>query len=314
MSKRVIAVVGPTAVGKTAAGIEIARRFRGEIISGDSMQIYKGLDIGTAKATVQEQQMIPHHLIDLLVPGESFSAADFQKQAEELIHTITNKNKIPVIVGGTGFYIRSLTGNLTFHNTAADITFRIELEKYAAEYGAKALHTKLELVDPVSAESIHPNNVKKVIRALEINHYSGSHKRTFAHQEKNAPNNDITLIGLTMERELLYNRINERVDKMIKAGVVEEARWLFENISPQSQAAQAIGYKEFFPYFTGDISLNDAVDLLKRNSRRYAKRQLTWFRNKEQVEWFDVTKKDFRKIITEIIQYLEGKKFLSSNT
>ncbi|WP_240375391.1 tRNA (adenosine(37)-N6)-dimethylallyltransferase MiaA [Bacillus piscicola] len=308
MSKnKVVVIAGPTAVGKSEIGIELALHFGGEIISGDSMQIYRGLDIGTAKVTLAERKRVPHHLIDERDPAESYSAAAFQKEAKERIKNMNDDGKLPFVVGGTGFYIRALTRDLDLHETSADEGFREEMEQYAQTHGTQALHEKLQAIDYQSASRIHPNNLKKVIRALEINHTTGRKQREFSEQETQPSPYDLALIGLTMERDVLYRRINERVDQMVADGVMEEARWLFEYAPEDSQAAQAIGYKEFYSYFKGEYSIEQAVEQLKRNSRRYAKRQLTWFRNKEKMKWFDMTSMNKEEKIQEMIEYIEGK-------
>ncbi|MFB4162749.1 tRNA (adenosine(37)-N6)-dimethylallyltransferase MiaA [Alteribacillus sp. JSM 102045] len=305
--EKLVVIVGPTAVGKSEAGIQLASHFNGEIISGDSMQIYKGLDIGTAKVSKEEQKGITHHLIDELEPSESYSAASFQHDAAKLITDIHRKNKLPLVVGGTGFYIRSLTRGLDFHESPSDPAFRQEMEAFAEHHGANALHERLEQVDPVSASSIHPNNIKKVVRALEINHLTGQNRKEFANQERNESPYHLVMVGLTMDRTPLYKRINLRVDKMVENGIIREAKWLYDNYSEKCQAAQAIGYKEFFPYFKGEYTKEDAILLLKKNTRRYAKRQLTWFHNKEKVEWFDITQGNKNKKINEMISFVEGK-------
>ncbi|SFE37520.1 tRNA (adenosine(37)-N6)-dimethylallyltransferase MiaA [Alteribacillus iranensis] len=303
---KVVVIAGPTAVGKSEAGIKLAQWYGGEIISGDSMQIYKGLDIGTAKVSPSEQQLIPHHLIDKKSPSESYSAAEFQEDADRLIDHLNDKNKLPIVVGGTGFYLRGLTRKLDFHNANVDELYRRNLETFAAEHGSEALHEKLKQVDPESAESIHYNNVKKIIRALEIYHVTGKKKKDFSFQEDNDSPYHLVLIGMTMERDLLYERINKRVDQMVEEGVIEEARWLYQNFPKDCQAAQAIGYKEFFPYFKGEYNKEAAIEILKRNSRRYAKRQLTWFRNKENMTWFHITEKNKNEKIQEMIRFTAG--------
>ncbi|SDH54124.1 tRNA (adenosine(37)-N6)-dimethylallyltransferase MiaA [Alteribacillus bidgolensis] len=307
--EKLVVIVGPTAVGKSEAGLELASHFQGEIISGDSMQIYKGLDIGTAKVSIEEQQSIPHHLIDKKDPSESYSAASFKQDAAQLITHINQKNKLPIVVGGTGFYIRSLTRGLDFHESPSDPSFREEMDTFKEQYGARALHRKLEQVDPVSARSIHHNNIKKVIRALEIHHLTGQKRKDFSNQDRYESPYHLVMTGLTMDRHALYKRINLRVDHMVEKGIINEAKWLYDNYSEDCQAAQAIGYKEFYPYFKGEYTLEDAIDLLKKNTRRYAKRQLTWFRNKERVEWFDITKENKQEKIKEMISYVEGKMY-----
>ncbi|MDQ0299215.1 tRNA dimethylallyltransferase [Salibacterium salarium] len=315
MSKdKVIVIAGPTAVGKSEVGMQLASYFNGEIISGDSMQIYKGLDIGTAKVSKAERNQIPHHFVDELTPSDTYSAADFKQAAAEKIKEINSKGKVPFIVGGTGFYIRAVTRDLEFQDAPSDASFRKNMENIVAEQGVSVLHEQLKSVDEESARVIHPHNVKKIIRALEIYHLTGHTKQSFTEQENKDSPYDLVMIGLTMDRDNLYARINQRVDEMVDKGIIDEARWLFETFPPESQAAQAIGYKEFFPYFRGDCSMDSAVSQLKKNSRHYAKRQLTWFRNKEDVEWFEMTYENKHEKIQKMIRFIEGKYYISSNS
>jgi tRNA dimethylallyltransferase len=313
--QKLLVIIGPTAVGKTKLSIEMAKRFNGEIISGDSMQIYRAMDIGTAKIQEEEMEGIPHHLIDIRDPDESFSVAEFQQLVRAKITEIAEKGKLPIIVGGTGLYIQSVIYDYQFSDAAADEAFRLELEERAKEIGNDALYQELVKLDPQSAEQIHPNNVRRVIRALEIYHCTG--KTMSEYQKEQTPDllYQTALVGLTMERELLYNRINERVDIMVKEGLLKEVKGLFQQGLRDCQSIQAIGYKEIYEYLDGKITLEEAVENLKQNSRRYAKRQLTWFRNKMHVQWFDMTDvQNFHKKITEISQFVEGKLQVKSNT
>jgi tRNA dimethylallyltransferase len=309
MKEKLVIIVGPTAVGKTRTSIELAKAIDGEIISGDSMQVYKGLDIGTAKVTEAEKEGIPHYLLDIKHPSEPFSVAEFQEKAKELITRINNKGKIPIIVGGTGLYIRAVTHHYEFSEAKKNIVLRTRLQKKADEWGAGALHAELESVDPIRAKEIHPNNIHRVIRALEIYYETGNVPSEEQKKKSDGKESayDLALIGLTMERENLYDRINQRVDLMMEAGLIDEARWLLEINLSESLAAKAIGYKELFPYLKGEITLDEAVSLLKRNSRRYAKRQFTWFYNQMDVEWFNMDKEPFDKIFKEIHHFVEGK-------
>ncbi|MGY4689901.1 tRNA (adenosine(37)-N6)-dimethylallyltransferase MiaA [Salibacterium sp. K-3] len=302
---KVVVIAGPTAVGKSEAAVRLAAHVDGEILSGDSMQIYKGLDIGTAKVSEDERRGIPHYFIDERFPDQTYSAADFQQKAAERIKNINERGKLPIIAGGTGLYIRGVIRNLDFHDTPSDPDFRREMEQFAEKYGPQPLHDKLRDIDRQSAAEIHPNNIKKVVRALEIHHLGGQTKRPFE-SEASAPYHHL-MIGLTMERSVLYRRINNRVDQMIEQGLVEEAKWLYDYYSPHVQAAQAIGYKEFFPYFEGRCSFDVAVETLKQHSRNYAKRQLTWFRNKEKVHWFDMTHGSLEEKIEKMIRLTAGK-------
>lgn len=312
---KLIVLIGPTAVGKTKLSIELAKKFAGEIISGDSMQIYKGMDIGTAKISAMEMEGIPHHLIDIKNPEESFSVAEFQQLVRQRIEEIQSRGKLPMIVGGTGLYIQSVIYDYQFADAPSDDNFRRELEKQAEEGGKEALYDELMRIDPEAAEKIHPNNLRRVIRALEIFHCTG--KMMTEYQQKQIPNllYHTALIGLTMDREELYYRINKRVDGMMSQGLLGEVKSLHSSGLRDCQSIQAIGYKELYHYLDGNITLEDAVEELKRNSRRYAKRQLTWFRNKMNVKWFDMTNlDDMEKKIAEISMYIEGKLEIKSNT
>lgn len=285
---KVIAIVGPTAVGKTSLSIDLAKRFDGEIISGDSMQVYRGLDIGTAKVTSEEMAGIPHHLIDVRDADQSYSAADFQKTARQTIQAITQRGKLPIIVGGTGLYIQSLLWDykLGSEGEPEDDSLRKKYEAFAEKNGNQALWEKLRAVDALAAEKIHYNNRKKMIRALEVFQLTGHSILEPKEQPKKLY--DSFLIGLNTERTILYQRINHRVDLMVEQGLLAEAKKLAK--TPDVQAAQGIGYKELFPYFSGDTSLEEAVEEVKLHSRRYAKRQLTWFRNRMSVHWYDLVK------------------------
>ncbi|WP_096189046.1 tRNA (adenosine(37)-N6)-dimethylallyltransferase MiaA [Evansella halocellulosilytica] len=307
MMKKLIVLVGPTAVGKTATSISLAKAFHGEIISGDSMQVYRQMNIGTAKIKQDEMDDIPHHLIDIKDPTENFSVAEFQSKAKKLIDDIHDRNKLPFIVGGTGLYVNSVIYDYDFSSSDSDQTYRMDMENYANTYGEIALHEKLKRIDPDSYLEIHPNNVRRVIRALEVYHVTGKKFSEHNHQSKVSPY-DVTVIGLTMERELLYERINKRVDHMIEEGLIEEAKLLYKNGVHHCQSVQAIGYKEIYDYIEGRLSKEDAIETLKQNSRRYAKRQLTWFRNKMNIEWFDMST-DREKKLKEIHEFIEGKLF-----
>lgn len=307
MKQTVVAIVGPTGVGKTKLSVEIAKRFNGEIISGDSMQIYKGMDVGTAKVTDEETQGIPHYMIDLKEPNESFSVADFQRYVQGYIDEITKKGKLPIIVGGTGLYIQSVLYDFHFSDDTTDQSFRDELEQKIEQDGVEEYYKKLQSVDPEQASKIHPNNVRRVIRALEVYEQTGMTMSEYQKtQSKESPYNPI-LIGLEMEREELYKRINNRVDQMLNNGLLKEVNDLYEKGYEDAQSMQAIGYKEFVPYFKGEISLEASIELLKRNSRRYAKRQYTYFRNKMVVDWYQVSVTTIHEKFEEILDDLAGK-------
>ena len=283
---RVLAVVGPTASGKTGLGIELAKAYGGEVISADSMQIYKGMDIASAKPTAEEMQGIPHHLIDFLDRDVTFSAADYVKLAKEKIDEVLSRGKLPIIVGGTGLYIDSLLENVKFSEGGSDEEYRAELYEFARTEGNEALYSRLVQADPEAAESVHPNNIVRVVRALEVIHITG---RRFSELKKESrlveSPYDSLIIGLNYaDREMLYRRINLRVDEMVKNGLVDEARELWQE-SGMKTAANAIGYKELIPYFEKKMTLEECIDKIKQETRRYAKRQLTWFRKNQRIQW-----------------------------
>ncbi|QWI17978.1 tRNA (adenosine(37)-N6)-dimethylallyltransferase MiaA [Bacillus wiedmannii] len=308
--EKVAVIIGPTAVGKTKLSIDLAKALNGEIISGDSMQIYRTMDIGTAKVTKEEMDGISHYMVDIKDPEDSFSVAEFQERVRKHIREITERGKLPIIVGGTGLYIQSVLFDYQFTDDAGDAIYREQMEKLALERGVEYVHKKLQEVDPESAERIHANNVRRVIRALEIFHTTGEKMSDQLEKQENELLYDVSLIGLTMDREMLYDRINLRVDIMMDQGLLEEVEGLYNRGIRDCQSIQAIGYKEIYDYFEDRVSLEEAVSQLKTNSRRYAKRQLTWFRNKMDVTWFDVTGGEKT---SEILRYIEGKLQLKSN-
>lgn len=276
---KIIVVSGPTASGKTALAVELAKKYGGEVISADSMQIYTDMDVASAKATVEEQQGIPHHMMDFLDPSESFSVADWVKMAGECAEDIISRGKIPVICGGTGLYISSFVDNLQFDDSECDYGFRDEMRKFAEENGAEALLEKLREVDPETASELHANNVSRVIRALEVYKTTGHTIAEAKRASRNAPSPyEFILLTLDFEkREQLHERINRRVELMLQNGLVQEARMCFDQ-PERPTAAQAIGCKELYPYFRGERTLEECVEELKLRTRQYAKRQLTWFR------------------------------------
>lgn len=311
---KVLVIIGPTAVGKTKLSIEMAKRFNGEIISGDSMQVYKGMDIGTAKIKEDEKEGVPHYLMDIKEPDEPFSAAEFQQRAQVIIADIQSRGKLPIIVGGTGLYIQSVIYDYQFSEAPSDPSYRAKLEQQVEEQGMDVVFAELAKVDPKSAERIHPHNSRRVIRALEIYHCTGKTMSEQLQEQSTDLKYNTCIIGLTMERERLYERINHRVDLMVEEGIIGEVRGFFEQGLKECQSIQAIGYKEWYDFFEGRVSESDAIENLKQNSRRYAKRQLTWFRNKMDVSWFDVTNvEEFSERIQEISQFVAGKLTLKAN-
>jgi tRNA dimethylallyltransferase len=291
VKEKMIVIVGPTAVGKTHLGVDLAKKFDGEVISGDSMQIYRGLDIGTAKVTEEEAEGIPHHLINEKDPDESYAVSDFKEAASKKIEAITARGHVPIVVGGTGLYIESLLFDVSHGGEAEpDEGFRKQMEEKAEKEGKESIWEQLKEIDPEAAKKIHHNNVRRVIRALEVYHVTGQTFSSYqAERQEKEVRYDAFVIGLNTDRALLYERINQRVDLMMEQGLVEEAKRLWQVVDVEAQSAKGIGYKELFPFFEGKEDLEEAVDNIKQNSRRYAKRQLTWFRNRFEVDaWFDL--------------------------
>ena len=290
----VVAVVGPTATGKTALGVALAEQFGGEIISADSMQIYKGLDIGTAKVTPEETHGIPHHAVDLLEPDQTFSVADFTALAGTLETDLSARGKLPILVGGTGLYVQSFLYGVRFTAEKAPDGLREQLAAELAEKGPAALYEELKQVDPEAAAAIHPNNQVRVLRALE--HYRATGKKLSEQKADSLPPEKpyrSLILGLDFpERAQLYRRIDLRVDQMMEQDLLNEAKRVWEHRDTYKTAAQAIGYKEFFPYFAGESALAPCVEKLKQASRNYAKRQLTWFRHMDGVVWLDASAPD----------------------
>ncbi|MBP0962837.1 MAG: tRNA (adenosine(37)-N6)-dimethylallyltransferase MiaA [Oscillospiraceae bacterium] len=284
-----LVVAGPTASGKTGLGVELALRFNGEVISADSMQIYKKMNVGTAKATPEEMKGVPHHMLDFLEPEEQFSVADFVEKASALIKDIVSRGKLPIVVGGTGLYISSLVDNLSFSPMPQSPQLREELKCKAAEQGNDAVLEELRSFDPEAAEKLHANNLGRVIRAIEVYRLTGVTMTETVKNSRNIPSPyRLCMIALTAEdRQFLYDRIDRRVDIMVEQGVVEEARELF-SLPLSNTARQAIGYKEFDGYLEGSSSLEDCVEKLKMETRRYAKRQLTWFRRDQRYHWLAI--------------------------
>lgn len=287
----IIAVVGPTASGKTTFAVEIAKRFEGEVISMDSMQIYKRFCIGTAKPSPEEMQGIKHHMIDVVEPDEPFNANDYAGIARRMVNDIYLRGKMPVLCGGTGLYLNSLLYSYNMSEASFDDSLRKQLYDDAEKYGADFLYAKLQKVDPASAEQIHPNNVKRVVRALEIYMLTGKPKSEQVTAERESVF-DALIFGMEWDRDILYDRINRRVDVMLENGLEKEVRELvsagvLKLRGDTSQVGQAIGYKEMLEYIDGKISYDDAVEKIKMNSRRYAKRQITWFKRTENIKWMN---------------------------
>lgn len=307
MTKPLVAVVvGPTASGKSALAVEIAKEFGGEVVSADSMQIYKGMDIATAKPTNDEMQGIPHHLISIVEPSDSFSVNEFKIKATEAIEAILSKNKLPVVAGGTGFYIDTLINNTEFLDHEKN-DIRDTLEKRAEEKGISELYEELEKIDPKAAQKLHENDVKRIIRALEVFYSTG---KTITEQERLSHLEEspyrFCIIGINAnDRQVLYDRINLRVDLMVEAGLIKEAEEFF-SMPVSATAKQAIGYKELKPYFDGECTLGEALEKLKMETRRYAKRQLTWFRKRENINWIYIDGKSKDEIFAEAFDIIRS--------
>lgn len=293
--KMLIVLTGPTAVGKTKLSIALAHAVGGEIISADSMQVYRGMDIGTAKINPQEMGGIPHHLIDILSPKEEFNVVNFQKLANQAMEGIYARGKVPMIVGGTGFYIQAVTNAIDFTESEADTALRKELFDFAKEYGAAALHKKLEEVDDAAAAQIHENNIKRTVRALE--YYMQTKTPISKHNQEQAKHTspyELYYFVLTAPRELLYKAIDDRVEQMMADGFLDEIRRLKAlGVTRGMLSMQGLGYKELFAYLDGEISLEEAKELIKRNTRHFAKRQLTWFKREQGVIWVDKAEYQF---------------------
>ena len=307
--QKLIVLTGPTAVGKSKLSIELAKRIGGEIISADSMQVYKYMDIGTDKITKEKIDGVPHHLIDFLEPTEDFNVFMFQKLVKEAINVIVSRGKVPIIVGGTGFYIQAVLYDIDFTETDEDETYRHELEQLAEKEGVHVLHEMLQEIDPESALAIHENNSKRVIRALE--YYKKTGKPISEHNkeqhERTSPY-DFRYFVLTDERKTLYSRIDKRVDQMMEEGLLEEVKELRKlNIPKTATSMQSLGYREIMGYLDGEYDLERAVYLIKLNTRHFAKRQLTWFRRERDVIWIDKNNFDHNDdlILKEMIRIYE---------
>jgi len=311
MSVPVIAVVGPTASGKTGLAISLAELFAGEIISCDSMQIYKGMDIGTAKPTPEEMAKVPHHMIGIIDPSEDFSVSDYVLMAEKKISEVSSRNRIPFIVGGTGLYARSLLYGIEFNDNSRNDFLREKLMQQVEVGNIIDLYEQLRFLDPKAAEGIHINNTKRVVRALEYCIVTGEKFSEQCDIER-ANAHEFFMLGINYrDRETLYSRINRRVDMMFEEGLLKEAEEYYSN-PLRGTSAQAIGYKELFPYFEGEISLEEAVENIKRETRRYAKRQLTWFRREKQITWiYPDDYSSYSELVDAAVKMINESKILS---
>lgn len=305
--KKIVVISGPTASGKTELAINLAKKTSGEIISADSMQIYKYMDIGTAKPSMEEMQGIPHYMLDVVNPEEAFNVAAYKKMAEGIIREILKRNRLPIIVGGTGLYINSLIYNIKFSETVCDEAFRKKMNCLATTEGPQKLHGMLESVDPESASRIHCNNIKKVIRALEVFEFT---KKTISQHQKESriepPPYNYLIFTLDMQRDDLYRRIDARVDNMVAKGLIDEVKTLKGmGYNDKLSSMQGLGYKEIFRYLGNEISYEDAISTIKRGTRHYAKRQVTWFKAIKQASWLVAGKENIEENTKKIQEHLE---------
>ena len=307
MKNTVIAVAGPTAVGKTKFAIEVARRFDGEVVSCDSMQLYKFMNIGSAKPDAEELAQVKHHLVDIIDPRVPFSVAEYQQLAKAAIADVMSRGKVPVISGGTGLYLNSLIYDMDFSSNPGDLTYRKELEKIAEEEGTEAVHRMLQNEDPDAAALIHPNNTKRIIRALERLHDGEGNVRPFSGILKETDDYEMILVGLTRERQELYDRINARVDILINNGLVDEVKELMTmGLTSDDISMKGIGYKEIIAFLNNEYDLATAVDTVKKNTRHYAKKQLTWYRRYDKINWLNISEfNSDEEAIEELISWLE---------
>ena len=312
LKKPLIVLTGPTAAGKTELSIALAKKLNGAIISADSMQVYKYMNIGSAKIRPEEMQGVRHYLVDVLDPREEFHVARFQQMAKEAMDEIYRNGQLPIVVGGTGFYIQALLKDIDFDESSGELPCRKELEETARREGGAVLYERLKQVDPESAEAIHPNNVKRVIRALEFYQETGQpislHNKE---QKEKQPPYTYAYFVLNDDRARLYERIDRRVDRMVEHGLVEEVRWLKEHGYDRSLVSmQGLGYKELFPYLDGTCSLEEAVEIIKRDTRHFAKRQITWFKREPDVIWLNQQEfgYDKEKILKRMLELWEERK------
>jgi tRNA dimethylallyltransferase len=303
-----LVLLGPTAVGKSEVALEVGERLGGEIVSADSMQVYRWMDVGTAKPSPEDRARVPHHLIDVVDPATPFSVADYQAMALECIRSIHARGRIPLLVGGTGLYIKAVTDLYLFEAMERDGPTRRELQGRARQEGIEGLYRELQAVDPEGARRIHPNDARRVIRALEV--YRATGRPISSHQATRRADEgfDLLMIGLTMERERLYSRIDSRVDRMMALGFMDEVRRLLERgYGPGLYPMRSLGYKEMTLYLLGGIGLEEAVRLLKRNTRHFAKRQITWFRPDKRIQWIKMGEdRDEGAVVADIVNMVEG--------
>jgi tRNA dimethylallyltransferase len=300
-----LVILGPTAVGKTNIAIKVAHQLNGEIISADSMQVYRHLNIGTAKPSLTERKRVPHHLMDIVDPGENYNVVRFQSEVKQLIPAIVGRGHLPMLVGGTGLYISAVVDNYNFSHDGPNPLLRRQLTARAVKLGSQTLHRELSQVDPAAAEKIQRTDTRRLVRALEVS-ASG---QQFSASKHGPPLYRVVQIGLTRKRTKLYEAVNQRVEQMFDRGLVEEANWILQlDLPPDLPVLQALGYKEIFPYLQGEVSIDEAKDNLKRQTRRFVKRQLTWFRRDERIIWLDRDEYSDQEALTaQIVSIVEGK-------
>lgn len=284
---KVIVIGGPTASGKTALSIELAKTIKGEIVSADSMQIYQEMNIGTAKPEKEEMQNITHYMLDFVKPDERYSVADYKKDAKQAIRTILEKGKTPIVVGGTGLYIDSLIYEIEYPEIEVDLSYREELEKIVTKEGLETLYEKAKEIDEIAMQKISANDQKRILRVLELYHQTGKTKTELERESRKDPEFDYHMFTIDMNREVLYERINKRVDQMLEKGLIEEVEAIYQKYQTFPTSMQALGYKEVVEYLEGYISKEEMIEKIKMESRRYAKRQLTWFRKNKETKWLD---------------------------
>lgn len=300
---KVIVIGGPTASGKTALSIELAKTINGEIISADSMQIYQEMNIGTAKPSEEEKQNITHYMLDIIKPNERYSVADYKKDAKKAIKEVLKKGKTPIVVGGTGLYIDSLIYEIEYPEIEIDISYRKKLEEIAQKEGLEVLYEKAKKIDEIAMKKISPNDRKRILRVLELYHQTGKTKTDLEKESRKEPEYNYKMFAIKMERSILYDRINKRVDKMIKEGLIEEVEEIYKKYNQFPTSMQALGYKEVVEYLEGKINKEEMIEKIKMESRRYAKRQLTWFRKNSNTIWLDgenLVEKNINCILEEI--------------
>ena len=287
LKPKVIVIGGPTASGKTALSIELAKRIDGEIVSADSMQIYKEMNIGTAKPDDKEKQNIKHYMLDIIAPNERYSVADYKRDAKNAIREIIKKGKTPIVIGGTGLYIDSLIYEIEYPEIEIDLKYRKKLEDLAEKEGLLSLYEKAKKIDEKAMEKISTNDRKRILRVLEIYHQTGKTKTELDEESKKEPEFDYKMFAINMDREVLYDRINRRVDIMIEQGLIKEVEEIYKKYEEFPTAMQALGYKEVVEYIEGKVTKEEMIEKIKMESRRYAKRQLTWFRKNKETKWLD---------------------------